>query len=84
MNEYKPTYKCEGPTITLEGWGKMLFDKARYREVFAGADLRTLRNLCRTEEELYYLDSFLEFKDRITDRQFDIYVKEQQQEEVAK
>ena len=84
MNEFKPTYKCVGPTITLEGWGKTLFDKARFREIFAGEDLRTLRNLCGTQEELDFLDSFLEFKDRVTDRQFDIFVKEQQQEEVSK
>ena len=84
MNEFKPTYKCEGPTITLEGWGKMLFDKARFREVFAGADLRTLRNLCDTQEELDFLDRFLEFKASVTDRQFDIFVKEQKQEEVSK
>ena len=84
MNEFKPTYKCEGPTITLEGWGKTLFDKARFREIYAGADLRVLRRLCETQEELDFLDSFLEFKDRVTDRQFDIFVKEQQQEEVSK
>jgi hypothetical protein len=84
MNEFKPTYELEEPTITFEKWGKTRFDKARYREVFAGADLRTLRNLCETQEELDTLDRFLEFKDRITDRQFDIYVKEQQQEEVSK
>ena len=84
MNEFKPTYKCVGPTITLEGWGKTLFDKARFREIFAGADLRTLRNLCDTQEELDFLDRFLEFKDRVTDRQFDIFVKEQKQEEVSK
>ena len=34
MNEFKPTYECEGPTITLEGWGKTLFDKARFREIY--------------------------------------------------
>ena len=84
MNEFKPTYKCEGPTITLEGWGKTLFDKARFREIYAGADLRVLRRLCETQEELDFLDSFLEFKDRVTDRQFDIFVKEQKQEEVSK
>ena len=84
MNEFKPTYECEGPTITLEGWGKTLFDKARFREFYAGADLRVLRRLCETQEELDTLDRFLEFKDRITDRQFDIYVKEQHQEEVSK
>ena len=84
MNEFKPTYKCEGPTITLEGWGKTLFDKARFREIYAGADLRVLRRLCETQEELDFLDSFLEFKDRVTDRQFDIFVKEQKQKEVSK
>ena len=84
MNEFKPTYKCVGPTITLEGWGKTLFDKARFREIYAGADLRVLRRLCETQEELDFLDSFLEFKDRVTDRQFDIFVKEQKQKEVSK
>ena len=84
MNEFKPTYECEGPTITLEGWGKTLFDKARFREIYAGADLRVLRRLCETQEELDFLDSFLEFKDRVTDRQFDIFVKEQKQKEVCK
>ena len=84
MNEFKPTYECEGPTITLEGWGKTLFDKARFREIYAGADLRILRRLCETQEELDTLDRFLEFKDRVTDRQFDLFVKEQQQEEVSK
>jgi hypothetical protein len=84
MNEFKPTYECEGPTITLEGWGKTLFDKARFREIYAGADLRVLRRLCETQEELDTLDRFLEFKDRVTDRQFDIFVKEQQQKEVSK
>lgn len=84
MNEFKPTYECEGPTITLEGWGKTLFDKARFREIYAGADLRVLRRLCETQEELDFLDSFLEFKDRVTDRQFDIFVKEQKQKEVSK
>jgi len=84
MNEFKPTYECEGPTITLEGWGNMLFDKARYREVFAGQDLRTLSWLCDTPEETATLNAFKEFKNKLTDRQFDIYVKEQQQGEVAK
>jgi hypothetical protein len=84
MNEFNPTYELEGPTISFENWGKMLFDKKRYREVFAGADLRTLRNLCDTQEELDYLDKFLEFKDRVTDRKFDSLVKKQQQEEVSK
>ena len=84
MNEFKPTYECEGPTITLEGWGKTLFDKARFREIYAGADLRVLRRLCETQVELDFLDSFLEFKDRVTDRQFDIFVKEQKQKEVSK
>ena len=84
MNEFKPTYECEGPTITLEGWGKTLFDKARFREIYAGADLRVLRRLCETQEELDFLDSFLEFKDRVTDRQFDIFFKEQKQKEVSK
>ena len=84
MNEFKPTYECEGPTITLEGWGKTLFDKARFREIYAGADLRVLRRLCETQEELDFLDSFLESKDRVTDRQFDIFVKEQKQKEVSK
>ena len=84
MNEFKPTYECEGPTITLEGWGKTLFDKARFREIYAGADLRVLRRLCETQEELDFLDSFLEFKDRVTDRQFDIFVKDQKQKEVSK
>ena len=84
MNEFKPTYECEGPTSTLEGWGKTLFDKARFREIYAGADLRVLRRLCETQEELDFLDSFLEFKDRVTDRQFDIFVKEQKQKEVSK
>jgi hypothetical protein len=46
--------------------------------------LRTLRRLCETQEELDTLDRFLEFKDRVTDRQFDIFVKEQQQKEVSK
>ena len=75
-------YKFKGPTITLEGWGNMRFDKERYAELFAGADLRTLSWLCDTPEETATLNAFKEFKNKLTDRQFDIYVKEQQVEEV--
>ena len=75
-------YKFKGPTITLEGWGNMRFDKERYAELFAGSDLRTLSWLCDTPEETATLNAFKEFKNMLTDRQFDIYVKEQQVEEV--
>ena len=64
-------------TIKLEGWS-IDFDKEKYRNVWAGDDLNRLKFLCESEEELQTVRDFIEFKHTITDRQFKVYLKEQQ------
>jgi hypothetical protein len=75
--EQKETYKFKGDTISLEGW-HLRFDKERYRNVWAGEDLARLIFLCESEEEMQTIKDFIEFKNTITDRQFEAYLKEQQ------
>ena len=75
--EQKETYKFKGDTISLEGWN-LRFDKERYRNVWAGEDLARLMFLCESEEEMQTIKDFIEFKNTITDRQFETYLKEQQ------
>jgi len=73
----KDTYKFKGDTISLKGWS-LRFDKERYREIWAGEDLRRLGWLCETPEERATLKAFKEFKNTITDRQFEVELKKQQ------
>ena len=63
-------------TIKLKGWGEL--NKEQYRNIWAGEDLNRLKYICESPEEREIDEDFIQFKHTITDRQFEVYLKEQQ------
>ena len=64
-------------TIKLEGWN-LDFDIKRYREVIGTQSVGHLFLFCETPEETKKVQEFLDFKNFLADRQYKIYLEEQQ------